>query len=495
MNTFLPGIIGSIPFILLFLGLTFTKLKSYTVTFLVLVISSLFAYFFWKTGADIIFGSIVEGLLVALLPIIWVIFAAVFTYLVSVETGAMEIIKKFLIGITPDANVQVVIIAFCLGGFLESIAGFGTAVALPTAILISIGIRPLKAAVLALVANSVPVAFGALGIPVIVLSQITTLDLAALTRFVALQLLPFTILVPFALVIYNQGGIKGIRKSLVDVLLIGTSFSIAQTCTAFFIGPELAALMGSMVSLLLFIFYKQVSRQAEGRREYRALGWAVINYAILLVLVGLTRLVLRNYLSQPAFNLAIPIGGHAVNWDYLSTPGTLLFLSAFAGGLIQGIPFQKACQLILSAWQKIKYSAITIINIVALAKIMGYSGIISSVAVLIGSASGQWYPFFAPFIGALGTFLTGSDTSSNILLGELQRQTALKIGANVTWITASNTAGATAGKMISPQSISVAASTVGLEKEESEIIRTTIFFCLGYVAALGILIFCVNKFI
>ncbi|MFH1768584.1 MAG: L-lactate permease [Candidatus Omnitrophota bacterium] len=488
MINLVPGLVGLIPFLLLFIGLSATKFKSHVVTLFVLAVIIVLS-FFWHMTVDKLAVAAIEGVITALVPITWVIFAAVFTYFVSVETGAMDVVKKFLLDITPDINVQVVIIAFCLGGFLESIAGFGTAVAIPTAMLISIGIKPLKAAVLCLIANSVPVAFGALGIPVIVLSGVTSLDLSLLTKYVAIQLMPFAVLVPVALVLINNETIKGIKRSLLETLFIGVFFTVGQTLTAFFLGPELPALMGSTISLFFFVLYKKFGK----KMAYKKVSWAVINYIILFLLVVLTRLIFKEGLKRPCFNLVIPVGGHTIRIDYLSTPGTLLFVSAVAGGLFQGLRLKKMGQLIIMTVNRIKFSALTIINIVVLAKIMGYSGMISSVAGLVAFVSGRYYPLFAPVIGAIGTFVTGSDTSSNILFGELQKKTALSIGAEPAWITASNTSGATAGKMISPQSISVAASTIGLGAEENKIIRVTMVYCLGYVLILGLYVFLVER--
>jgi lactate permease len=483
----LPGLAGLIPFALLFYGLSATKFKSHLVTFFVLAVTTVLA-FFWHMTLDKLMAVAIEGMVTALVPIIWVIFAAVVTYFITVETGAMETIKKFLFDITPDTNVQVVIIAFCMGGFLESIAGFGTAVAIPTAMLISIGIKPLKAAVLCLVANSVPVAFGALGIPVIILADITALDLALLTKYVAVQLMPFAVLVPAALTIINNGSLKGARKSIIESLFIGISFTIGQIFTAFFLGPELTALIGSIFSLSIFVLYKKFGQKTQ----FKKISWAVINYIILFAMVILTRLIFKEGLKHPFFNPVIGISGHSVKIDYLSTPGTLLFVSAVSGGLIQGLSLKEIGCLMVKSADRIKFSAITIMNIVVLAKVMGYSGMITSVAALVVLVSGKFYPFFAPLIGAVGTFITGSDTSSNILFGELQKKTAIGISADPTWIAASNTSGATAGKMISPQSISVAASTVGLGSEENQIIKITISYCLLYVLLLGIYVYFAN---
>lgn len=483
------ALIGLIPFLVLFTGLVATKFKSYVTGLVTLGVAALLAFFAWHTPLPVIGFSALEGLLIALFPIIWVIFAAVFTYHIGVETGAMEVIKARLSMITPDLNVQAVLIAFCLGGFLESVAGFGTAVAIPTAMLMSLGFHPVRSAVISLVANSVPVAFGALGIPVIVLAKITSLDLALLTKYVALQLAPFAFLVPLAILFLATGGLKGLRRSVWDTLFIGFSFTLVQTIVALFVGPELVAVAGSLASLALYAVYRRIVSRTAGK-DNGALFIAVVNYLILLVLVLVTRLADISVLKAYPFVLTFPVGSHSFSIDWLTTPGTLLFISAVLGGVIQNVRAKALFAIMRKTAVRMAPSALTIISIVALAKVMGYSGMILSVAAGITAVSGAGYPLIAPVLGALGTFVTGSDTSSNILLGELQRNAALNTGYSPEWIAASNTAGATAGKMISPQSISVAASTVGITQER-EIIRTTIWFCLGYAVVLGAYVYAV----
>lgn len=492
MNEYL-SLIGVIPFLVLFIGLTMTKYKSSTVSFLTLCIVIIFAHVFWKTDAEMIARSTAEGFIFALIPIIWVIFAAVFTYYLSVESKGIDSIKKFLVNVSPDKNIQAVIIAFCFGGFLESVAGFGTAVAIPTAMLISIGFKPVKSAVISLVANSVPVAFGALGIPVIALAQITQLDLHTLTVYVAYQLLPFALFIPAALLFIANGRIRGTGKSMGDALFIGAVFTVVQTLIAVFVGPELVAVGGSLVSLIAFIVYRKFRSGKKKKEKYAYLIASVVNYIILLVLVLLTRLIEIPALKSFPFAFKINVGVHPLNIEYLTTPGTLLFISAIIGGMMQGVPVKRMGAVMLIAFDKIKFSALTILAIVALAKVMGNSGMIASVALSLAALSGSFYPFIAPLIGAIGTFVTGSDTSSNILLGELQKTTAINSSLPVEWITASNTAGATAGKMISPQSISVAASTVGITNQESRIMRGTLLYCLGYVVILGAYVYAATR--
>jgi len=492
MNSLILGLVGTIPLILLFAGLTATKIKSHFVTLAGLVVTAALAAFVWNMDPGRLGLSALEGALIALVPIVWVILAAVFTYFAGVESGAMETVRATLVTLSPDRNVQAVIIAYCFGGFLEGVAGFGTAVTIPTAVLITMGFAPIQAAVIALLANSVPVAFGALGIPVIVLAQITGLDLTTLTRYVALQLLPFSLLVPLVIALISNGGPRGLGPSLPDVFLLGTLFGAAQTVTAFWLGPELVAVMGSLGSLAFYLAWKTMTGRWTAAGDRKELLLALSSYIILLALVLVTRLLPLDFPKRPPFTFLLPLGINPVKIDWLTTPGTLLFLSAVAGSLLQGLSLRQVSRVFVQSLDRIKWSAWTIINIVALAKIMGYSGMVNSTATMLAALSGKAYPLIAPGLGAIGTFVTGSDTASNILLGELQRETAKRIGADVHWICASNTSGATAGKMISPQSISVAAATVGLQSEERAIVRTTFLYCAGYSILLGLLVFAVN---
>lgn len=200
-------------------------------------------------------------------------------------------------------------------------------------------------------------------------------------------------------------------------------------------------------------------------------------------------------MNKYPFVITFDIGGHILKVDYLTTPGTLLLISSIIGAFIQGANFKTISMTLLETLDKIKWSSITIVSIVILAKVMGNTGMIISTAVLIATVSGKFYPIFSPLVGAIGTFITGSDTSSNILFGILQKETAKNLGFDTTWIASSNTSGATAGKMISPQSIAVASSAVGLQGLEKQIISTTLPICLVYSLILGMYVWIVSLLI
>jgi lactate permease len=486
------GVLSFIPFLILAFGILRTNIKMHWIT-LGTVPIVIFLSLFWSQDIKIFGISIIEAIIISIIPIIWVVFAAVFTYFISIKTGAIEVIKRFLVSVTPDKNVQAVIIAFGFGGFLESVAGFGTAVAIPTGILVSLGLNPIKAAIISLVANSVPVAFGALGLPVIVLSNLTSEPLMILTKYVVIQLIPFSLIIPLAIAIISNEGFKGIKASIPDSIIIGASFTLIQTIVGLFVGPELVAVLGSLGAITTIVLIKYAKNKSM---DFSGLLSATSNYIILFALIILTRVFNFEFLKEYPFTIKLVLGEeHFVKIDWLTTPGTLLLLASIIGAKIQGAKMKEILSTLFTTADKLKWSALTILSIVTIAKIMGNTGMITSAALIIALLSGKAYPFFSPLVGALGTFITGSDTSSNILLGNLQKETARKVGLDVPWIVASNTSGATAGKMISPQNIAVASSAVNLGGNEKEILKITLPICISYALILGVYVAIVSYLI
>jgi lactate permease len=492
LSPMMAGLVGIVPLIVLFVGLGFTKLPAHVVAVTTAVLAVVLAGTVWSAHGSLLLWAGGEGLVTALVPILWVVFAAVFVFLVSTATGGMDVFRHYLAGVAPSRELQVVLVAFCLGGFLEAVAGFGTAVAIPAAMLITLGLEPVKATVLCLVANSVPVAFGALGIPVLALANVTQLDTSILTRDVVLQLTPFAVLVPVALVYLTHGNWRGIAPFLAEALLIGLIFAGTQILVAWTIGPELVAVGGSLAALIGYVIYRrfrdQDSHPLHGLK-WQELGMALLPFACLLGLVLVTRLLPMPLLRAPPFLWTFGPADHRITVDLAYTPGTLLFISALIGALAGRLPASRIVQLLREAAWKIRWTSVIVISILVMAKVMAGSGMITDVAQMLAVSAGGLFPLLSPWLGAMGTFVTGSDTSSNILLGALQKETALRTGFDPAWLAAANTAGATAGKMISPQSISVGASTVGVESRQQEILRTTLRYCAAYLVLLSLLVY------
>ncbi|URA09957.1 L-lactate permease [Thermospira aquatica] len=473
-----------LPFLWLFTGILGTPLKTHTVTFLALLVTTLLAFVGWQADPALVGISYLEGLVMAVVPIIWVILAAVFTYELSVKTKSINKLQNFLSRLSPEPAIQAVIIAFGFGGFLESVAGFGTAVAIPTAMLVGMGFSPLRAVLLSLVANSVPVAFGALGIPVIVLSRITELSLASLTQAIAWQLFIFSLLIPIVLVLISEWKKLPPLSVWIQAFFFGVIFTFIQTAVAIFVGPELVAVLASLG--VLFVAF--LIRFKAVKNDLVDISSSLAPYGFLLLFVLLTRLFPLPFLKAFPFVLRWSFQEHTIAIEWLTTPGTLLFLATLIGSLFQKASWGDITDALKQTVTKLRTSMLTIINIVIMAKIMGNTPMISDLSFALAKATGPLFPFFSPLLGALGTFVTGSDTSSNILFGRLQRDTALGLSLDPVWITAANTSGATAGKMISPQSIAVASAAVGLHGSEGKILSRSLWFCIGYVFLLGVLV-------
>jgi lactate permease len=507
---FMSALLAFIPLLWLLVSLGIMKMPAYKACIIGLVLSFVIAIVGWGMPFILSIRAALEGVVLALWPIIWVILAAIFTYNVTLKTGAMETIKGFMGSLSGDRRIQALIIAWGFGGFLEAAAGFGTAVAIPASILIGLGFNPFFAAVICLIANTVPVAFGAVGIPITTLAKVADVDVMQLTYYTALQLTPFVMVVPLALVLILTKSMSGLKGVVSTALVAGVSFAIPQLLVAKFIGPELTAIVGSIVSMFCTAMWARISPPKEDWKfpfEDKAattpqktavsltdqmIAWSP--YVLLFVLIlGTSKFfpAINSTLGQVKSMLFIYNGpeGKPMGVDWLITPGTLIMIAAVVGGLVQGASITALVETFGRTVVQLQKTILTIVAIVSMAKVMGYSGMIAAIALALAKVTGPFYPVIAPAIGALGTFVTGSDTSANVLFGALQKQTALAIGADPTWVTASNTTGATAGKMISPQSIAVACSATGQEGQEGAILAVTIKYCIVYVIVVGVMVY------
>ncbi|MFA6508799.1 MAG: L-lactate permease, partial [Treponemataceae bacterium] len=512
MSFILDFALALLPIIWLLLSLGVLKLPAWKSAFIALLFSMAIAYGFFFMSFNLMSQAALEGVVLALFPIVWVVFSALFLYRISVNSGGMDVIRRMLTGLSPDRRIQTLILAFAFGGFLEAVAGFGTAVAIPAGIMIAMGFEPLLAATLCLMANTIPVAFGVIGVPIITLAQITNLPENPLSLFASLQLLPLVLILPLLLVAIVTRSVKASLAVAFPCVVSGAVFGTLQCVTAWYLGPEMPAVIGSLGALLSLIalvkFFPpkktwlfpnespQSSRSAQGA-ETHSDGPTVILRAwspfllILFFIVATRTFPFLSFLSHEPFVVKRQFyfgpGGKALVFPLATSSGTILFVSAGLGAMLLRMDLPALGRALRETFGMAFKSIITIIAIVAMSKMMAYSGMIGAIATVF-SMAGPAFPFLSPTIGALGTFLTGSDTSSNVLFGALQKTTAENLDLRVDWIVASNAAGATAGKMISPQSIAIAASSTGLGGEEGELLRRTLPWCGAYVAALGLIV-------
>lgn len=500
MSSSVLFILALTPIVGLMIALGVLRIPAHKACTSTLAATMVLALLVWKMpGLDVLTASL-EGAVIGVWPIMIVIVAAIFTYNLAVETKSMEVIKAMLSSITTDKRIQVLILAWGFGGFLEAVAGYGTAVAIPASILASLGFDPLFAAVICLVANTVPTAFGAVGIPVTTLAKVTGLDVSMLSFHVSLQLVLFIVVIPFVLVMMTTRSAKGLKGVFGITLASGLAFALPQIFVARYLGAELPALIGSIASLGITIF---LARRMNKSKEEPVTAASISPREGLLAWLPYILIFSFVMISSPLFpgihNALVHVkstvsiytgqGAQPTTFKWIATPGFLIILATFIGGRIQGASFGKMLSVLGATMKQLTKSAITVVSIVAMAKIMGYSGMIASIALVLVRITGGFFPALAPMIGMLGTFVTGSDTSSNILFGALQIEVANSIQVNPYWLAAANTAGATAGKMISPQSIAVATSATGLIGSEGKIFNSTVKFCIGYVSVLGVLVF------
>lgn len=499
MNEYALFLIALIPIVWLIISLGALKMPAHKTCSATVILTLIISILFWKMKFLDGITAGIEGAAIAIWPILLVIVAALFTYNLAVETKTMDVIKKMLSSITTDKRIQVLILAWGFGGFLEAVAGYGTAVAIPASILASIGFDPLFAAVICLLANTVPTAFGAIGIPVTTLATVTGLDVIHLSYVTSIQLAGFIILIPFLLVILTEKSVKALKGVVGITLISGISFAIPQVFIAKYLGAELPALIGSICSMVCTILAaKAMNRKKEQTEKsditFKEALLAWLPYILLCILILVSSPLIPSIneaLGKISSNIHIYTGNpdSVSNFKWINTPGIMIIIATFIAGIIQKQKISYMFDVLKRTVIQLKTSFITIMSIVAISKIMAYSGMTSSISFGLCAITGSFYPLISPLLGAIGTFVTGSDTSANILFGALQTDAAKALSIDPYWIAAANTAGATAGKMISPQSIAIATSATGLIGKEGEILGKTARYCLGYVVILGLIVY------
>lgn len=499
MNDYMLFEIAMIPVLWLIVSLGVLKMPAHKTCSFTVILTLAIAIICWRMKFIDGITATVEGMAIALWPILLVIVAALFTYNLAVETKTMDVIKKMLSSITTDKRIQVLILAWGFGGFLEAVAGYGTAVAIPASILASLGFNPLFAAVICLLANTVPTAFGALGIPVTTLATVTGLEVVHLSYVTSIQLAGFIVLIPFLLVILTEKSIKALKGVVGITLVSGITFAVPQVFIAKYLGADLPALVASICSMACTILMAKAmnKEKVETKEDKIGLKEGVLAWLPYILLCGLILIAsplvpsINSLLAKASSNIHIYTGDatSTTAFSWINTPGMMILIATFIAGLIQKLKFTYMLDVLKRTIIQLKTSFITIMSIVAISKIMSHSGMTSSISFGLCAITGSFYPLIAPLLGAIGTFVTGSDTSANILFGALQTEAAKSLSIDPYWIAAANTAGATAGKMISPQSIAIATSATGLIGSEGKILSTTVKYCLGYVIILGLIVY------
>lgn len=499
-------VLALLPIIWLIAALSVLRIPGHKACAVTLLLTILLAVFVWKLSVISTASAVLEGVLNALWPICLVIIAALFTYNLTVKTGAMELIKQMLGSVSSDRRVLALLIGWGFGNFMEGMAGFGTAVAIPASILVGVGLDPVGSVLGCLVVNSTPTCFGSVGVPARTLATITGLDVLSLSGDAAAIQLILTFLSPFLLVVICGKGIKALKGMIPTTLIAAVSFVVPWYITARAIGPELPNIVGAICSMACIILASRIfnkkadpeymldMEKAEDRQSLTASEGVKVWSPFILIFVLLMG---TSSLVPPVYNAIVGIkttvvvyvgeGGSALTFSWINTPGVMIFIAGIAGGLIQGASPAAMLGVLLETLKKYWKTIVTICCVLATAKIMGYSGMISDIANVLVVVAGSAYPLIAPLIGALGGFVTGSGTSTSVLFGQLQSQTAQSLGFDQSWIAAANVMGAGLGKMICPQSIAIGTGAVGMMGSESKILRAVFPYFLLYVIAAGVI--------
>ncbi|HQR52133.1 MAG TPA: L-lactate permease [Burkholderiales bacterium] len=527
-NPWLSTLCAGLPILVLLGGIAFFHVKAHIAAIQGLVVALLVAVFIFGMPGSMAGKTAVWGAAFGLLPIGWIVLNIIFLYNLTNDVGLFNILQKSITGITDDRRLQLLLVAFCFGAFFEGAAGFGTPVAVTAAILMGLGFTPLSAAGLSLIANTAPVAFGALGTPVIVLAAVTGLDLLQLSAMIGRQLPFFSVIVPFWL-IWAFVGFKNMMEIWPAILVAGVAFAVPQFLVANYHGPWLVDVVAAIVSMaalagFLRIWHPKhiwheatrtggtITREAaaEARVHHGFSGsevWkAWMPWVILSVLVfiwglpqikdllnnisvfkfpieGLDKMVIR---MPPVVPKPVPEAAvYTLNW--LSATGTGILIASIIAGFVMGYSFPQMVRTYLKTLNIVKYSLLTIAAMLALGFVTKSAGIDSTLGLAFAK-TGWLYPFFGAMLGWLGVALTGSDTSSNVLFGGLQRTSAEQLGISPVLMAAANSSGGVMGKMIDAQSIVVASTATNWYGHEGDILRYVFFHSLALAMLMGLLI-------
>jgi len=537
-NMIISTLLGAIPVAVMLVGLGFLHLKAHLAAGAGLLAALAIAVFAYGMPAGMAGNAALFGGLTGLLPIGWIVLNIIFLHQLTEQNGSFKVLQDSIAGITEDRRLQLLLIAFAFGAFFEGAAGFGTPVAVTAAILIGLGFSPLAASGLSLIANTAPVAFGALGTPIITMAKVHNYDVMALSQMVGRQLPFFSLLVPFWL-IWAFAGRKAMMEIWPAILVAGATFALSQFLVSNYIGPELVDVIAAIVSMVSLVAFLKVwqpkkiwtSATLQGRVDHsmndivpvQATGatrgtaqvvartrhsradilrawtpWAILT--VFVFIWGLPPIkAWLNSLFAPTFPIAglhnlvekmppvvpAPTKEAAIyTLNLLSATGTGILLSAIVGGLIMKYKPLELIRTFGRTLVLVRYSLLTIVLMLALGTLTRFSGTDTTLGLAFAN-TGVFYPFFGTLMGWLGVALTGSDTASNVLFGGMQKVAAEQLGLSPNLMGAANSSGGVMGKMIDAQSIVVASTATRWFNHEGDILRFVFWHSIALACLVG----------
>ncbi len=529
-SSVLSTLAAAIPVVTLLVLLASGKAKAHVAAIIALIAAILVAILFFTMPAGLALRAAALGAVTGFFPIGWIVLNVMFLYFLTVEKGAFETLREAIGSVTPDRRLQLLLIAFCFGAFFEGASGFGTPVAVTGAILIGLGFSPLAASGLSLIANTAPVAYGALGTPIAGLASVTGLDPYILGAMVGRQLPFFSLIVPFWL-IWAFAGWRGMIAIWPAILVCGVSFAVPQFLISNFVNPWIVDIGASLISMAILIGFLRIwqpaqlwtspalrsrdesaatmpnrvtapSRRPSSAEVWAALApWIVVSVVLLVWGSGWFKA-----LVNPIFTVSYPVEGldkaimkvppvvakptpegAVFSFTYLSYTGTGMLIAAIISGFIMGFSPAGLVAAYGRTIRKVAYSLLTIIAMLAIGTLTRYSGLDATLGLAFAGA-GVLYPFFGTLLGWLGVALTGSDTASNVLFGGLQKITSEQLGLSPVLMSAANSSGGVMGKMIDAQSIVVASTATNWFGHEGSILRFVFWHSIALACLVGVLV-------
>ncbi|WP_433473990.1 L-lactate permease [Spirillospora sp. CA-142024] len=518
------SLVAALPLAVLFVLLGGVRMRAWPASLIALAVSLAVAIWTYGMPADQAFLAGTEGAAFGFYPILWIVINALWVYNITVTTGHFDVLRRSFAQVSDDNRLQAVLIAFSFGALLEALAGFGTPVAVTSVMLIALGFQPLKAAVLALTANTAPVAFGAMATPILTLGKVTGESSDTLGAMVGRQTPILALFVPLVLV-YIVDGRRGFRETWPTALFCGAAFGVAQYVTANFISVPLADVVASLVSAAAVVLVVRLRPSAAAARPAPVAGGAADEptpefaarveggdtgdsraevarayapYAIIIAVFVVCQIdQVKDFLdkatrtfSWPGLDLTGPTGKPLTlptfNFNYLTTPGTQMLVAGLITMAVLGVGFGKAVRAYWTTLVQLRWAIITVMAVLALAFVMNASGQTVTLGTWMAGAGGG-FALLSPILGWLGTAVTGSDTSSNSLFGALQVTAANKADLSTVLMAATNSSGGVLGKMVSPQNLAIAAAAVGLDGREGDIFRRVVLWSLLFLAGMCLL--------
>ncbi|HXA60642.1 MAG TPA: L-lactate permease [Streptosporangiaceae bacterium] len=513
------SLVAALPLVVLFVLLGVVRMRAWTASLVALAVALVIAIAVYgmPVGQSLLAGS--EGAAFGFFPILWIVINAIWVYTMTVQTGHFDVLRRSFGRVSDDQRIQAIIIAFSFGALMEALAGFGTPVAVTSVMLIALGFQPLKAAVLALTANTAPVAFGGMATPIITLGKVTSLSSDTLGSMVGRQTPILALFVPLVLVFIVDGR-RGLRETWPVAVVCGVAFAVAQYVTSNFISVPLADVVASLVSAAVVVLYVRFQPAAarpvvvaggsvdEPTPEFAArvaqsdsradVIRAYAPYAIIILVFVLGQInAIKTQLNRATHVIAWP-GLHLVSakgkplslaaftLNYLTSPGTQMLIAGLLTMLVLRVSPGRALRAYGATLVQLRWAILTVMAVLALAFVMNGSGQTVTLGNWMAGAGGA-FALLSPILGWLGVAVTGSDTSSNSLFGALQVTAAGKAGLSPVLMAAANSSGGVLGKMISPQNLAIAAAAVGLNGKEGDIFRQVILWSLVFLAGMCLL--------